>query len=372
MKILEIYIYMNKNIFLGTLIGVLSMQAHSATFGVFDARSAAMGGTGVASSQIVSAPFYNPAMLSSQRAEEDFSLLAGVGVAAADDDNLLDHLSKFADAVSASDAATALSESTAAGNAAPASINVATVIAGGWSSEIWSAGFTNTNSVIADFGFTVAGVNGVDSQLNISGAQIAETNVALATTYGDIAIGITPKIVNIKSNVVDIKAADNSDISAIADGVTASTTNHGSDFDMDVGVVYNGLGNIKVGAVYKNLLGGKSHTNGSKTFKTQPNLRAGVAYTGDIFTLALDYDLTKNDPFVSGGKSTQFMAAGAEIDLLDFMQLRVGYNQNTADSSSKPTTTVGLGFNLLAFQIDLTTIQNNKSTSAFLQLGARW
>lgn len=73
----------------------------AAPFAVNDARSAGMRGTGVASAHISSAPFYNSAMLAAQREEEDFSLLLAANVAAQDNDDLLDNIAAFNNAVDA-------------------------------------------------------------------------------------------------------------------------------------------------------------------------------------------------------------------------------------------------------------------------------
>lgn len=361
-----------KPIFLITTIGsslaLSSITATAGTFKAFDARSAAMGGTGVASAQIASAPFYNPAMLSAQREEEDFSFLAGAGVSAQDDDNLLQHLSDFADAVNASNTTLANSEAAAAGAAKPASIQVNSYFSGGWANKKWTMAVASSGSIKADVNFNDAGIN---STLDLNGLQTKETAFSVARSFGDFAVGITPKLIKLDAYSIAVNASSNSSIANIVDSLTNSNVASGSLFTFDAGIVYSLTDNIKVGATMQNLIE-KSYSGGGRTFNINSSTRAGIAYTGDIITLAADYDLTKSDPAISGGDPTQFMALGAEIDLLDSLQLRAGYNKNMAVSGSAPTTTVGLGFNLLAMQLDLTAIKNNQNTSVFLQLGVRW
>ena len=366
-----------KPIFLITTIGsslaLSSITATAGTFKAFDARSAAMGGTGVASAQISSAPFYNPAMLAAQREEEDFSFLVGAGISAQDDDNLLQHLNDFADAI-ASNTILANSEAAAAGAAKPASIQVNSYFSGGWASKNWSMALASTGSIKADIDFTYSGPgdSGASSTLDLNGLQTKETGLSIARSLGDFAVGITPKLIKLDAySIANISAQSNSNISNIVDTLTNANVASGSLFTFDVGLVYPLSDNLKVGATMQNIIE-KSYSGGGRTFKINRATRAGIAYTGDIITLAADYDLTKSDPAISGGDPTQYMALGAEIDLLDSLQLRAGYNKNVAVSGSAPTTTVGLGFNLLALQLDLTAIQNNKNTSVFLQLGARW
>lgn len=87
-----------------SLLG-LSLNASALPFATYEARSAGVGTTGVASSNIASAPFTNPAMLAAQRFEDDFSLTAGLGVQAIDNENLLDDIEDFSDADDANDTA---------------------------------------------------------------------------------------------------------------------------------------------------------------------------------------------------------------------------------------------------------------------------
>ena len=103
-----------------------------------------------------------------------------------------------------------------------------------------------------------------------------------------------------------------------------------------------------------------------------PQTRVGVGYTGDIVTLAVDYDLTKNDPIVTGGEKTQYLNAGVELDLVDFFQLRAGMSSNTANSAADDVYSLGLGFTILAAQFDIAAVGNDNSVSAFVQLGVRW
>ena len=56
-----------KQLIATSTLAALSSTALAVPFSVYDARSAGMGGTGVASAHISSAPFYNPAMLAAQR-----------------------------------------------------------------------------------------------------------------------------------------------------------------------------------------------------------------------------------------------------------------------------------------------------------------
>ena len=344
--------------------------AHAGTFKAFDARSAAMGGTGVASAQIVSAPFYNPAMLAAQHKEEDFALLFGGGINAQDDDNLFKHLSNFVDAVNAGDITATANEAALAGAARPASLQVNTFLVLGWSSETWAMAYASSNSRKASIDFIE---NGASSRLDLASIKTSETSISLARNFGDgdFSVGITPKSVEVSSSVVNVDANLNDNFTEIVDSLINADKSQGSDFNLDAGMVYHLSDEIKVGAVVQNIFS-RSYTEGTQKFNLEPTIRAGAAFVADELTLAFDYDITTNAPVIAGGEKTQYMAAGAEFDLFDSIQLRAGYNKNMAVANSQPTISAGFGFNLLAMQLDLTAMKNNDATSFILQLGARF
>lgn len=360
-----------KQLLLLTTPLLMTGLAHAGTFKAFDARSAAMGGTGVASAQIVSAPFYNPAMLAAQHKEEDFTLLLGGGINAQDDDNLFKHLSNFVDAVNASDTTAITNEAALAGAARPASLQVNNFLVLGWAGETWAMAYASSGSLKASVDFIDSGAT---SSLNLVGIKSSETSLSFARNFGDgdFSVGLTPKSVKVSSYVANSElASSNGDISTIVDSLTATSTDQGSDFNLDAGMVYHISDELKVGAVMQNVLS-KSYTQGTQKFNFEPTIRAGVAYVADVVTLAFDYDITTNAPVIGGGEKTQYMAAGVEVDLLDSIQLRAGYNKNMAVENSQPTLSAGFGFNLIAMQFDLTAMKNNDATSVFLQLGARF
>lgn len=77
-------------------LSVFSMNASATSFGTFDPRSLAMGGTGVASGDAANASHYNPALLATPREDDDFSLvIPTVLVGAADPNDLADALDDY-------------------------------------------------------------------------------------------------------------------------------------------------------------------------------------------------------------------------------------------------------------------------------------
>lgn len=362
-----------KQLLVTSTLTALSSAALAAPFSVYDARSAGMGGTGVASAHISSAPFYNPAMLAAQREEEDFSLLAGAGVSAQDNNKLLDDLEAFDAAYANSDAAAAQTAIQAAGNK-QITISGAGFLAVGFAGEKWSMAVSGNTYIPANVGVTPNTGDYLNSTLDFTGVEVTELGFSLARKFGDLSIGITPKTQDVTSYDASVLIANNSDLGDIIDTVTANGKEHGSTTNLDIGLVYKVTENWKVGAVLRNALSEDYQTSNPspKTVSLEPQTRVGIGYTGDIVTLAVDYDLAKNDPIVTGGEETQYLNAGVELDLVDFFQLRAGMSTNTANSAAEETYSIGVGFTIVAVQLDIAAVGNDNSVSAFVQLGARW
>lgn len=90
-------IKMNHKLLLGAAITLASLQqANAVPFAPVDARAMGMGGVGVASSEIASAPRYNPALLANTREDDHFGLKFPQFMAVvADDDGFIDSVEAF-------------------------------------------------------------------------------------------------------------------------------------------------------------------------------------------------------------------------------------------------------------------------------------
>jgi len=359
-----------------TTLTSLSTATLAAPFAVYDARSAGMGGTGVASAHISSAPFYNPAMLSAQRAEDDFSLLAGAGVSAQDNNQLLTDLEAFDTAYTNSDATAAQAAITSA-SGKQLSVQGAGYLAAGVAFENWSFAASTNSYVQANISVTAdisaPPLSYLNSDLTFTGVEVEETGISLARNFGNISIGITPKTQNVTSYDASADIANNSAVGDIIDvATTTGMVEHGTTTNLDVGLVIKVTENWKMGAVMRNALSEDYTTNLSKKVTLDPQTRAGVGYTGDTITLAVDYDLAVNDPIVTGGEKTQYLNAGVELDLLDILQIRAGMSTNTANNAAEDVYSVGLGLTILAAQLDIAAVGNNNNASIYAQLGIRW
>lgn len=360
-----------------SLLG-LSLNATALPFATYEARSAGMGTTGVASSNIASAPFTNPAMLAAQRFEDDFSLTAGLGVQAIDNENLLDDIEDFSDAYDANDAA-GMDAAASRANGKRLDVLGNGALNVGFSAEKWAGAVSANRYIQANSGVRYdAATNGLDSEIDLVGLEVTEVGVSLARQFGRLSIGVTPKsqsVTSYDSDSVLLRTID--DLGDLIDAATEEgEKDHGGSVNADIGLVYK-LGEEsrwQVGVVMRNISEQTYTTSGNRTVKIEPQTRAGLAYNGDIITVAVDYDLQENDPLVAGSDKTQMLAAGLEIDAFNTLKLRAGYVKNTADVTGPDDDllSAGLGVNILGLQVDAAVMGNDNNLSGFVQMGVQF
>jgi hypothetical protein len=208
----------------------------------------------------------------------------------------------------------------------------------------------------------------LDSRVEIIAATIAEVGVSFSREFTlaerPVAIGITPKLQKI-STYHYVSEVDNEEEIEIDD--FEDTREDYSSFNLDVGASmrFGPDDSLTAGLVIKNLLGGDYDYQSAPvrtgiigdelavveggSVSLDPQYRAGLAYSDDTTTLALDLDLLENDP-VAYEDPTQYIAFGAEFDLWDTVQLRGGYRANIAATDSD---VVSFGFGISPFGIHL-------------------
>ena len=208
----------------------------------------------------------------------------------------------------------------------------------------------------------------LNSNVQIIAVAITELGLTFSRNFDikghDIAIGITPKLQQIKTFSYVASVNDEEiDEDAITD-----TEQDFSDFNIDAGVAYQ-FGDSKqwqAGVVAKNLLSNEyeavSNTNATlgeavkTTISLDTQFRAGVSHTTDWTVVAVDLDLMENDP-VAFEAPTQYASIGAEFDLFDTLQLRAGYRNNLSESDAS-VVSVGLGVSPFGVHFDLAAMAN--------------
>ena len=401
-----------QSIFVLTIALLASGSALALPFSAFDPRSFAMGGTGVAAGTSANAVFYNPALLAAARKGEDFSLeLPIIGARVADPENLLDAVDNFDSNTFMSDLDAALasySPPTPSPALAAAALKVrdALIDISGKAVQVegdvgfvvgipskkfgisvyansWAIGgvigdtstdVATLNQLIADAGAgavpSVTTTGDLQSTISARFAIISEAGIAIARNFDGLAVGITPKYVEVKTSdyLFDASQFD----SASIDLNTAETTD--SDVNVDIGLAKDFHNGFKTGIVVKNAMAQEYTTSTGSKLKIEPMARLGGMYQNSWSTVALDVDLTENDP---GGfdSKTQYASLGMELNLVKLVQLRVGVRHNMVDNPyghAVDTLSAGLGFSPFGVHLDLSVAGNSDELGAAMQLGFRF
>ena len=371
----------------GLLMAVAS-TASAAPYGYFDARSVAMGNVSVATGGLTTAALANPAMLASNPMDEKFVFHIGVGVAAIENGDVVDSIdeideieaqlnSQLAAADTAGAAATMekqrllLLELTKPGTNALLDGNANTALV--YSGDDYTFAFSFKGRVTAGVGLrnptdlglpiTVANVAGLDPSVDVLANAVLTQEIGLSisrklTLAGmDFSIGLRPKTVSVES--ADYLVSTNNDVE-LGDA-SDNTQDLGSFTSFDGGIVLEISDSMNVGLYAENIM--------SKTLTTAPTmisptsrniefdtkLRAGVSYQNEFVTVAADLDLTESDPILDESAS-KVLALGVEFDLGDIVQLRAGYQTNTAgDSNDDDLLSAGVGL-WLGFNLDVAAV----------------
>ena len=211
----------------------------------------------------------------------------------------------------------------------------------------------------------------IQSSVDVRALSTQEFGISLARELNlhghNFAVGITPKYV--RATVLDYTAnvdtADDDDIDA------DDYRKDYSHFNIDIGVAKYYNNGWRTGVVIKNLIPQSYDTYqmGEKTgsIKTSPQLRAGVSYEQELYTLAVDMDITQNRPVAFEGKS-RLISLGAEFNAWNWAQLRAGYRINT-DNSNRNVWSAGFGLSPFGAHLDVAVTGNANEIGGAFQLG---
>ncbi len=412
---------MKKNILLSAALmgaGLISTQAMAAPFNSMDPRSFAMGGAGVSSGTSGNAALMNPALLSAVPDDDDFSIeLPIVAARLYDPGDLQDGIDdyKSSNVEGEFDAALRALKDNGASAARYSAVAAATnnllskleaiandpvqaelmggmvvgvpnktlgasvvasgrVVLGGIlnmtaadRAQLSSIANQANNQTLATNTVDVFNSGSLTSTLDARGAYIQEVGIALSREFdvaGGLAFGLTPKVVKVRTFDYS-QGVSNADI-----GESDTGRKDFDEFNLDVGVAKDfGVG-FRAGFVIKDLIGKEYETALGNKISLDPQARIGVSHSNEFVTVAVDLDLTENEPAGYESKS-QYLALGAELDIFDTVQLRVGYKSNLSDDKTSAPT-VGFGFSPFGVHVDAAVSANDDEVSASLQLGFRF
>lgn len=373
-------------------IVILFFAAGSAFGNTYIARNAAMGGTGVASSNYDAASTANPALLTEFTERDDISLIIpAIGAEVSDEDDVLDSLDFVADTFS-----TLVDQINSGGQGAdeskdsiinelekidgvPARANLGAVISISkpskrlaWAVAVQTAieggaiAFFDEDDEQAIADAIAAGDADLLDNTNSEGVAIAaavtELTFSIAREFqaGSLrySIGITPKYQRVDT-VLYVQKANNFD-SDDFEFDSSTYSNDDSNFNIDIGGSLWVTKKINIGLMVRDLISEDYDTVmltdtmiQSAVYKVDTTATAGVAYNGSTLTAAVDVDLTKNESFEELDK-TQFLRVGIEFNAFDWAQLRAGYRHDLEDTRDDMFT-AGVGFSpFKVFHLDLT------------------
>lgn len=403
-----------KKTLLALSIGFVAAQSQTAIAApnpFQDARSFAMGGTGVASSSPASASFHNPALLAIQHEEkhDGFGLIfPSVNVKFADDEEVVDQIDDIQSEIDTFNAAVRANNQAAVQASAAklssqfskldndtarvdAGIGAALVIpnqtfAASLFLDATVKGTVRGEISDSDIAYLdlVAGTGTspeIDETTLISEATavvggISEVGVSFATSIdmdgNALTLGVSPKYVSLVTYEYTANVASFDDESFDADDYETND----STFNMDLGVAYQ-FGQDKqwiAGLSIRNVIPTDLKTKSGISMDVDPQATAGIAYTRDMYTLTADLDLTENKAF-GFEDDNQYISLGGEFDLADMAQFRLGVRHNFGSSNGSEGVeedsqlTAGLGFSPFGVHIELSGLVSSTEYGAGAELG---
>lgn len=364
------------------LIGLLAISGnlHAQPFGVYNARTAGMGGVGVATGARY-ASFNNPALLATASQENDWYLmLPTIGRRLGDPDELADNLDSFQQAADALDL-----------SASPGDLeNVQTRLDAMSDSQYREGG--NTAIMLAipgrfisaaayvnvyDWANARATIGGDDlsdpanpqyaSSIEHRGARVLENGITAAKSLNavgwrrQLAVGFNVKFVFVEGYGYSEGIRD------AQVRLSGSQYSSGANFNLDLGLIKE-FGVWKVGLMAKNLFSDTfEYGTTGEYFKLSPQLRSGFAYHSRRTVFELDLDLIPN-PANGLDTETQFAAVGMELKPWRWLALRTGFQQNLIGSQIG-TASLGMGLTFGFLSIDLAATYDELQNGAFAELG---
>ena len=382
-------------------LSVLSQAVNAIPF-AYEGRSLGMGGVATATADLATAPWANPAMLTNQRPDDDFSLLIGIGAFARDNGDLISDIDSFQEA---DDRRKAAIDSGDTAGAVAALSDMSNVVAGIDGKDLAAdvSGLAAMGIAFDSFALAIsirADSIGAGTVKNLStdpvdlidpnsGKNLFTLEGVLATEFGlsfakafvfsgsRLSIGVKPKLVDLQSFTFQesINTVD-SDTNVLDEGKKSDL---GTFASFDLGVAYDFNESFRLGLNVRNIVTDEFQLQGGQVLNIDTTSRIGVAYHNRLLTIAVDYDLSENKSILSDVEfdelKTQYLAVGAEFNAFDFAQLRVGARKNVAsgipDGAKDTALTAGVGF-WLGFNLDLAATYTDSSVGAFVQTGFRF
>lgn len=345
---------------------------HAVPFNVYDARTLAMGGVGVATGTH-NAVFNNPALLTTVDEIHEWFLLLPVVQEVSDSDKMQDLLDTFQQAADAGNVSAIQSSLDALSTSEYHFSNDTAIMLAIPGRILSGAVYLNTfekYSAIPKIGGDIPPTS-YASTLAHRGFRVVENGVSAAKTLdatkgwaSNMSIGFNAEFLLFETYNYEtgLRSAE-----LKIDGSQGET---GSQFGMDVGMLKE-IGVWKLALVAKNIIPGKyKFASSEDVLKIDPQLRAGFAYQSRQTVLELNIDLLKNA--AAGFESeTQIAAIGWEYRPQRYFALRAGANQNLTGTKASYAS-AGIGLNFSGMYFDFAGYSGNEGMGIAGQFGIQF
>jgi hypothetical protein len=206
------------------------------------------------------------------------------------------------------------------------------------------------------------------SDVEIRGADYTESGISLAVKLpmtDSMSVGVNLKKITLKSihYIEKLQLADLKNFDHQEHQLSYRSNN------IDLGFSGQFASSFRWGLVVRNLLKRDFVTILGHTQHFKPLIRLGLAYETKSITVAIDYDITKNEP-LGFDPDKQYIAGGVELRAGENMALRFGYRHNHIDSSELYS--AGLGFSFDYGNFDVGVAGEGDELGASVQLGIRF
>ncbi|MDH5325506.1 MAG: conjugal transfer protein TraF [Gammaproteobacteria bacterium] len=338
-------------VLMGWLVFAGNTQAFS--FLTFEARSAAMGGVGVAT-ETRNASFYNPALLATNDESYDWYAIAPAYSESYAAPGGLDSKIKAYTANTTPANLQAMSgltlrerDNTAFAFGVPSVIVSGSVFYNSLSYHTISTDVSvpvvkHRSADMRELGFNL----GVPLDIEFRG-------------IGKIKVGAGLKLL-----LVEGYADDQAASTATVDHVRSNESVQSSGLNLDFGIARE-VGVWKTALVIKNLFS-RAHDLGlGDSIKVEPQIRAGFAYRSRRTIYEVDLDLRRSAHVGHDGE-TQYLSAGLEHKLVKGLSVRAGYRQSLV-GEVLPTISYGIGMEVFGYIVDVAGMVNEDEESLFAQ-----
>lgn len=139
----------------------------------------------------------------------------------------------------------------------------------------------------------------------------------------------------------------------------------------DIGIATYWSERIRIGSAIKDIRPREITTDLGNRIAVGPNWRIGAAYLGDRFTITGDIDVLPSEPVGVEPRSHHIMG-GAEYTLPANIHIRGGFRFDARSGPERFTWSVGTGAVFRAFFTDVAYAQNTQTRAAAMQFGIRF